>query len=81
MNTSHQFALVDGLTTNELYGFTVVAVNENGSSLPSSIIIINVTEQGRYLLSGSIITINVTEQGRYLLSGSIITINVTQQCE
>ena len=48
---SGQFAIVDNLNTNELYGFTVVAVNEYGTSLPSSIVTINVTEQGKESIS------------------------------
>ena len=42
---------MDNLTTSELYGFTVVAVNEYGTSLPSSIVTINVTEQGKESIS------------------------------
>ncbi|XP_043210323.1 Ig-like and fibronectin type-III domain-containing protein 1, partial [Amphibalanus amphitrite] len=45
LNVTGQFALVDNLTASQLYGFTVVAVNEYGTSLPSSIITINVTDQ------------------------------------
>ena len=46
LNVTKTQAVVSNLTSNQLYNFFVLAVNDHGTSLPSSIITINVTKEG-----------------------------------
>ena len=43
MNTNQPMVKVDGLVTGRLYSFYVVARNEKGTSLPSSILTVNIS--------------------------------------
>lgn len=46
INVTDTRAVVGGLKKNQLFNFFVVAANEHGTSLPSSIITVNVTKEG-----------------------------------
>lgn len=46
MNVTSTMATVTGLDTGSIYKFFVVSYNENGTSLPSSILMINITKTG-----------------------------------
>lgn len=46
MNVTQLVAVVSNLTVGSLYSFFVLAANEHGTSLPSSIITVNATEGG-----------------------------------
>jgi len=48
VNVSDTVAIIAGLTTNKLYKFFVLAANDHGTSLPSSIITLNVTQNGTH---------------------------------
>ncbi|XP_037084356.1 Ig-like and fibronectin type-III domain-containing protein 1 [Pollicipes pollicipes] len=45
LNVTKEFAVVGGLSQGQVYGFTVVSVNDHGTSLPTSVITVNVTAQ------------------------------------
>ncbi|XP_072944512.1 Ig-like and fibronectin type-III domain-containing protein 2 [Epargyreus clarus] len=44
MNVTETMARIDGLEVNSTYHLFVVAVNQHGSSLPSSMLLLNITE-------------------------------------
>lgn len=46
VDVSDTVAVIAGLETNKLYKFFVLAANEHGTSLPSSILTLNVTQDG-----------------------------------
>lgn len=46
LNATKTEAIVANLTSKKLYKFFVLASNEYGTSLPSSIVTVNVTSQG-----------------------------------
>lgn len=48
MNVTDTITHISGLELNSMYHVFVVAVNEHGSSLPSSMVLINVTEGKQY---------------------------------
>ena len=47
MNVTKTEAVISGLKSKQLYDFFVLAVNDHGTSLPSSIITINITKDGK----------------------------------
>ena len=47
-------AVVKGLQNSEMYSFFVLAANDHGTSLPSSVLTINVTSEGKYVFFSDI---------------------------
>ena len=48
INVTKPQAVISGLKSKQLYNFFVLAANEHGTSLPSSILTINITKDGMY---------------------------------
>lgn len=46
VNVTEPLAFINGLKSKQLYNFFVLAANEYGTSLPSSILTINITKEG-----------------------------------
>ena len=44
MNVTQTMARIEGLEVNSTYHLFVVAVNDKGTSLPSSMLLLNITE-------------------------------------
>lgn len=51
LNVTEPIAHIHGLKSKQLYNFFVLAANEYGTSLPSSILTVNVTKEGITMLS------------------------------
>ncbi|CAG9812897.1 unnamed protein product [Phaedon cochleariae] len=49
LNTTSTTATITDLSENQLYHIFVVSSNEHGTSLPSSIIVINLVKNGEYI--------------------------------
>ena len=49
INVTESVAVIGGLKSNQFYNFFVLSANEHGTSLPSSILTINVTNEGTHL--------------------------------
>ena len=54
MTVTSTNATLTGLQTNELYNIFVVSKNGNGTSLPSSVLLVNITDTGECLAKISI---------------------------
>ena len=48
VNVSDTVAVIAGLEANKLYKFFVLAANDHGTSLPSSVLTLNLTQDGIY---------------------------------
>jgi hypothetical protein len=48
LTVNETVAVVKGLKNSEMYSFFVLAANDHGTSLPSSVLTINVTTEGNF---------------------------------